>query len=197
MRSAIAAVALALTAASGVMAQSKPQTRDGFTIGFGVGLGSAGISCSGCTTDRENAGSGYLRIGGAVRPNLILAGELEGWDKSFDDQGTTDHVTIGFVTGTALWYPEATGGFYVKGGLGVGSIEDEVKDPTFTVKLESSGLAISFGLGYDYRVGKNFSLTPYASYVSTVGAKAKVNGSSTGEKLNANLFQVGLGFTWH
>jgi hypothetical protein len=193
----VACVGMSLIVAAPLVAQSKPQTREGFTIGFGVGLGSAGVSCSNCGTERKNAGSGYLRIGGAVRPNLIVAGESQAWAKSESDQGTTDDVTIAALLAVVLWYPEPQDGFHLKGGLGFGSITDDIRDPLFSAKLESTGVAFTFGVGYDWRLGKNFSLTPYLSYFATTGAEAKVNGSSLNEKLNANLFQVGLGFTWH
>ena len=197
MRFMAGAVGLTLLVATPLVAQSKPQTREGFTIGFGLGFGSAGVSCNGCSTDREKAGSGYLRIGGAVRPNLIVAGESQGWTKSVTDQGTNEDITIGALLAVVQWYPEVTDGFHLKGGLGFGSISDDIKDPTFNAKLESTGIAFTFGAGYDVRMGKNFSLTPYVSYFATAGAEAKVNGTSANEKLNANLFQLGLGFTWH
>ena len=66
-----------------------------------------------------------------------------------------------------------------------------------SAKLESVGVAILLSTGYDYRVGKNFSLTPFLNYLATAGGKAQINGAVTSEKLNANLAQIGLGFTWH
>lgn len=197
MHVAARVIALSMVLAAPLLSQSKPQTRQGFTIGFGLGAGSAGITCNGCTSDRENAPSAYLRIGGAVRPNLIIAGEMNGWTKKASDAGTDEEITMGFATAVALWYPHSQGGFYVKGGLGFGSISDDITDPTFTAKVESTGMAISLGTGFDFRMGKNFSLTPFVNYLATAGAKAKVNGVSTGEKLDANLVQIGLGFTWH
>ncbi len=38
--------------------------RQGFWWGIGLGAGSAGLECDGCSTDREGSGSGYLRMGG-------------------------------------------------------------------------------------------------------------------------------------
>jgi outer membrane protein with beta-barrel domain len=197
MRLAITVLALTLTAVTAVTAQSKLQTRDGFTISFGLGLGSVGVSCNGCTTDRENAPSGYLRVSGAVRPNLVVAAESQFWNKETTDQRTTENITAGALLGVAQWYPEPAGGFYVKAGVGVGSLSDDITDPVFNAKVESTGLALNFGAGFDYRMGKNFSLTPFVNYTAMTGGKAKVNGASTSEKLNGNLFQVGLGFTWH
>jgi hypothetical protein len=198
MRSMMKALVLALLVASPLAAQAKPQTRQGFTISFGLGGGSAGLSCSDCSSDREGAGSGYFRIGGTFRPNLILGAEFSGWTKSATDQGSKVTTTLSFATGIAQWYPQPATGFYLKGGLGIGGISADVVDPFFgSATMESMGVAGLIGAGYDWRVGQNFSLSPYINFMGSGGAKAKVNGSSTGETLNANLFQFGLGFTWH
>lgn len=166
---------------------------DGFTMGFGLGNGSAGVSCTGCATDRTNGLSAYLNMGGALSPTLILGGELNGWSK--DKTGSTSR--IGFFTGYAQWYPNATNGFFVKTGLGVGSISVEDKTTVPSSKLESAGFAYQVGAGYDFRVGHDFSLSPYAGYIATAGATAKLNGTSTNSTLNTNNFQVGIGLTWH
>jgi len=60
----LALLALGVTAASA----QHPQTRKGFWIGFGVGYGSYGISCSGCSgLGRESSFTGHIRLGGTVR----------------------------------------------------------------------------------------------------------------------------------
>lgn len=166
---------------------------DGFTMSFGLGNGSAGVSCSGCATDRDNGLSGYLSMGGAVSPTLIFGGELNGWSKS--KNGTDSR--IGFLTGYAQWYPSATNGFFVKPGIGMGSISIEDKSTAPSTKLESAGLAYQIGTGYDFRMNHAWSVTPYANYMATSGAKMKLNGTDTGTKLNTNNFQVGIGLTWH
>ncbi len=175
--------------AGSLEAQSRPQTRQGFGISFGLGGGSAGLSCDGCNDDRETGLSGYLRIGGYLRPNLFLAGESNGWVKSEDglDQQT------GFLSAVAQWYPQAATGFYLKGGLGIaqGSLDDGVDE------ISSSGLGMTVGGGYDFRLGRNFSLTPYINYLQSFGAEAETNGTSTNFNLNFNVVQLGLGFTWH
>ncbi len=76
MRTLSSAALAALILAAPVHAQVHPQTRSGFTISFGVGAGSATFDCDGCDTDQQTARAGYLRIGGTVRPDLIIAGEV-------------------------------------------------------------------------------------------------------------------------
>ena len=82
MKPVFGAAVMAVLVATPTLAQSKPQTRDGFTISFGLGGGSAGASCDNCDSDRESAPSLYLRLGGALRPGLVLAGEINGWSKT-------------------------------------------------------------------------------------------------------------------
>jgi hypothetical protein len=185
------AAALALIAAP-AMAQGA-HARQGFTVSFGLGGGSAGISCDDCSTDREGGVSGYLRLGGAVRPNLVIAAESHGWTKS---EGSVTSQ-IGYLTGVAQWYPAVSSGFHVVGGAGFGMLRLDDTDPALGGTLESAGLAYQFGAGYDWRVGRNFSLTPYLNFLGMAGGEPKLDGTALGGTLNANVLQFGLGFSWH
>ena len=189
-RAALALGALALLVASSPASAQKAQDRQGFTISFGVGSGSAGMSCDGCTDiSRESSTSGYLNIGTAIRPNLTVGGELSGWTKSEDGADGT----ISSLMAVAHYYPIAKQGVFVSGGLGLTmmSMDDGVD------KIENKALGLQLGAGYDWRVARNFSLTPYAQWVKGMQAKADVNGSSTDAKFGVDVFQFGLGFTWH
>jgi hypothetical protein len=194
MRVIVRSIALLVVTALSASAQSHPQVRDGFTISFGVGGGTAGSSCDGCDTDRETAPSGYLRIGGAIRPGLILAGEANAWTKKKTELGIEGTLTIGTVNFIAQWYPQPANGFFVSAGVGSGTMALEVKGPgTPTISDHTNGLGYQIGTGYDIRMGRNFSLTPFATYFATGGGKL----DSTGDKIDGNVFHVGLGFTWH
>ena len=87
------------------------------------------------------------------------------------------------------------GGWYLEGGVGAGQYRN--KDNPTGNELTATGGALSIGTGYDIRVAKNFSLTPFASWSANGGADVQVNGASQNADLNVNLFQIGLGFTWH
>ena len=185
---------MAVLVAAPTLAQSKPQTRDGFTVSFGLGGGSAGASCDGCDSDRETAPSLYLRLGGALRPGLVLAGEINGWSKTQTESGGEGTLTIVTINALVQWYPQPTNGFFVSGGVGAGSMGLEVKIPGVAkVSDNTNGLGYQAGVGYDIRLGRNFSLTPYATYFGTAGGKLE----SSGAKIDGNVFHVGLGFTWH
>ena len=170
-------------------AQEAPRTREGFGISFGIGGGSGAADCGPCSGDRETGASGYLRLGGYIKPNMLLAFESNGYVKQKDGIDATG----GFYSMVLQWYPNVATGFYVKGGLGLmGYGETDGVD-----ELTSSALGISAGAGYDFRVSKNFSLTPYGNILFSGKGDAKFNGTSTGIDASFNLIQVGLGFTWH
>jgi hypothetical protein len=163
-----------------------PQTRQGFWIGFGFGFGSLGLSCNGCSSiSRESGISGFLKMGGTVNEHLLLGGESDGWTK---DVGGT-RITTGNLSFTAYYYPAPASGFFLRGGLGFASYQESGQSA-------SGGFGITFGLGYDVRVGTNFSLTPVANYSwGSVGDAHSGGLIIPGTK--ENVFQVGLGFTWH
>ena len=192
MRTLTGAAVLLAVCVSTVGAQ-KPQTRNGFTISFGLGGGSAGSTCDDCSSERQSAPSGYLRIGGALRPNLILAGEANAWSKEYDEVGTTATLTIATVNFVAQWYPQPSNGFFLSAGVGTGTMGVEVKIPTGgKFSNNTTGFGYQVGTGYDVRLGSNFSLTPFATYFATAGGKF-----DSGAKVDGNVFHVGLGFTWH
>ena len=156
-------------------AQSNPQTRQGFWINFGVGAGSLG--CDDCGDERETGTNLNLRMGGTLSQRLILGGELNFWTKTEGDIS----LSTGHMGPIILFYPSASGGFFLKGGLGLASTTLELG----SVTLEEQGVGLTLGLGYDARVGRNFALTPYFDILSS---------GYDGGSLNTVAF--GLGFTW-
>jgi hypothetical protein len=52
-------------------------------------------------------------------------------------------------------------------------------------------------LGYDFRVGGNFSLSPFLNFLASSGGSLKFDGMDLDIDFNANLVQFGLGVTWH
>ena len=195
MNSKLATFALVavLPLAVGAQSSSKPQTREGFTIAFGFGTGSVGLSCDGCgSVDRQSDPTGFLRIGGTVRPNLTVAGETRGWTHEVDANTT---ATVGFLLANVHYYPRPANGWYLEGGLGIGEYRNT--DAPTGNEFTATGGALSLGTGYDIRVGRNFSLTPFLSWAGTGNAKVKQNGVAATGSFDVNLLQIGLGFTWH
>ena len=158
----------AILLASSASAQ-QAQTRQGFWIGGGLGYGSLG--CDGC--DRVGAPSGYLKLGGTLRQNILLGVETNGWTKS--ELG--NRLTMGNVSGAVYWYP-MTNGMFVKAGAGYSVLDSGI--------ASTSGFGLLGGVGYDVRVGRNLSITPVANWF-----RGSFDGGS------ANVLQIGMGVTSH
>lgn len=150
--------------------------RSGFWFSGGLGYGSLG--CADCT-GREGSISGGLALGGTLSDRFLLGVATNGWTK--EEDGVS--LTAGSLTALMRFYPSSTGAFFLTAGLGVGSIEASV-DGFGSARETGAGAVL--GLGYDIRVGSNFSLTPFWNGV----------GISTSDS-DANFGQIGLGITIH
>ncbi|MGE0158361.1 MAG: autotransporter domain-containing protein [Gemmatimonadales bacterium] len=168
-----------LLARPGFADAQNSQTRQGFFINLGLGVGSFGIENG---DDREVGGTGEITLGGTLTPQVLLAGEISGWTK---DEGGA-RVTHTNVTAVVQFYPMVDGGLFLRGGVGGSRLEISASSGGFSFSAEDTGLGATAGLGYDIRVGSNFSITPYGLF-----AWGDFDGGS------ANHFQGGLGVTWH
>jgi Outer membrane protein beta-barrel domain len=174
---ALTVVALGLTASP--VAAQHAQTREGFWAGVGMGWGSFGLSCDACDgLERTGSYSGYVKLGGTLRSNLLLGAEVNGWTKS--EEGAT--IEFGNASAAAYWYPTLESGMFVKGGLGYSRMAaDNGGDGA-----SDGGFGLLAGVGFDMRVGGNTSLTPVLNYF-----RGSFEGGS------ADVFQIGLGVTFH
>jgi len=167
-----------------------PQVRKGFWIGFGPTYGTAGVSCDGCgSTNREGGFGGFLKLGGTLSKNVLLGGEVNSWYK--EDSGTS--VTLGNVVAAVYVYPKSTSGLFIKAGAGFSSMFGGGNGPD----LEAEGWGITTGIGYDIRVGKNISITPVANFWFGQPGNVKANGTTVGTGWKQNVFEGGLGITFH
>jgi hypothetical protein len=172
----VVALILAATAPRSASAQDVARTRDGFWLNAGMGYGSLG--CQDCSS-REGSWIGGLALGGSLSQKVLLGAGFNGWTKS--ESGAT--LTVGTLTALIRYYPSATGGFFLTGGLGLGSIRAELSG--FGSDSET-GVGALVGLGYDVRVGPNVSLTPYWNGFAMASSNT-----------DANVGQIGLGVTVH
>ena len=180
MKTRLAAIAALLAASlvtSGKAEAQNPHTREGFWFNLGFGVGSLG--CSECEDARETGPTGGLALGGTLSNQWLIGAFSNGWTKTID--GAT--VTAGTLVVGARFYPSATGGFFLLGGIGIGRLEIEV--PGFGSAAENGSGAL-LGLGWDIRIAPNVSATPFWN-----GAGIKVSGG------DANFGQLGIGITIH
>ncbi|HRP07441.1 MAG TPA: outer membrane beta-barrel protein [Gemmatimonadales bacterium] len=168
-----AACLLMLTAPS--LAAQNPQSRSGFWLNLGLGIGSYG--CDGCD-GRESGGTAAIALGATLSQKVVIGGGVNVWTKEVNGVD----LTAGAVTALIRFYPSATGGFFLLGGLGLASEEASASG----VSISESGTGAVLGLGYDIRVGSNISITPFWN-----GVGMSFDGYSS------NFGQLGLGLTVH
>jgi outer membrane protein with beta-barrel domain len=179
-----------------VASAQRPQTRQGFWIGFGIGGGSAGVSFAGSDSfnlGRETGFSGYLKMGGTLSPKVLLGGESAGWTK--EEAGTT--LELGSLVAAVYFYPAPATGFFLKGGPGF----SYQKNDDGTNKYTDTGFGFMFGAGYDIRVGTKISLTPVASFywgsLGDLTLEGPGGGATSGFGLKQNVIDFQLGITFH
>ncbi|HTK55703.1 MAG TPA: hypothetical protein VL295_02685, partial [Gemmatimonadales bacterium] len=88
---------------------------------------------------------------GTLSQKVRLAGEFQGFSPKNDDESTYGTSTV-----SVLYYPSARGNFFLKGGIGAAEVSLKVPGPDGT----GIGLGTAFGAGYDFRIGRKFSITP-------------------------------------
>ena len=147
------------------------QARDGFWFNAGLGFGSFG--CENCI-GRDNGLSGGLSLGGAIGDRVLLGVGTTGFAKQIDDE----IFSVGTLDARVRVYPVRTSGFFLNGGIGLGSM-------TFAGESEI-GVGVMLGVGWDIRLGRNVSLTPFWNGFAM--SNANVDG---------NVGQLGIGITVH
>jgi hypothetical protein len=147
-----------------------PQTRAGLWFNGGLGFGS--FSCNGCD-GRLSGLSGGLSLGTTIDERLLVGIGTAGYARSVD--GTL--LSVGTLDARARFYPVRTSGFFMTGGLGLGTLSVD--------SITEHGVAAVLGLGWDVRVRPNLSLTPFWNGI----------GISAGP--GEGFGQLGLGITVH
>lgn len=152
------------------------QTRDGVWLSGGLGWGSA--VCQYCL-GRQGGFTGGLSAGVAVSPRLLVGVGTSGWYKSVDGVA----LSGGTIDGRIRFYPSRALGLFLTGGLGLGHISATFNNVATETQY---GVGALYGLGWDIRVARNLSLTPF--YNGFAVQTANVDG---------NVGQFGIGITMH
>lgn len=143
-------------------------------VWFNAGLGFGSLGCQNCDGERESGLSGGLSLGGTLSDRVLIGVGTTGFAKSIE--GET--LTVGTLDARVRFYPARTKGLFLNGGVGLGSM-------SYAGESEF-GLGIMLGAGWDIRVGKNVSLTPFWNGFAMSNAN-----------VDANVGQLGIGVTIH
>lgn len=160
----------------------------GFWYNISIAPAWARVSCDICAGHRRTGISASLGLGGTAARGLRVGGEFSGWRESAG--GVTQ--TLMSVGATAYWYPNPRSGLYLRGGAAL--VMHRAGDGTDVVT--SSGLGPQLGIGYDYTVGKNWRLAPFAHYAAGVfGGAVKFNGGTAAGTARVSFLQIGASLT--
>ena len=172
------AAALAVCADSADAQRSRAHNsnlRDGFWFSGGLGYGSLG--CDGCT-DREGSLSADLSLGGTLSQRWLIGVGSSSWTKT--EQGV--RLTVATLDARVRFYPSTTGGFFLTGGVGAGSMRGDFGG----ISATETGVGTILGLGWDIRIASNASVTPYWNGFAMKNDNA-----------DANVGQAGIAITIH
>ena len=199
---ALLAVLLLPCATAG--AQAADSVHQGFWIGVGVGTGWQGLECGACGPPPVPArwksgrtGGGYLAMGGTLRPNLLLGGEIVVNLNAVEEPS----ASVGHVGVVGQLYPTRGRRLFLRAGIGVGVaiLVDSARGFPEGEELGSGGLAFRAGVGYDLRVGDRFALAPYLDVMQTLasGDARRVDRLLYRGPRNPAALQAGLSLNWY
>jgi len=174
-----------------------PNVRQGFWYGFGFGAGSGQIHCEICNDQSGTDLTASMRAGGVLSKSWLLGAELDGWTNS-QDIATRRSWSASAV---ALWYPWPAKGAYLKGGVGFTGYS--ASDSLDAFSTTSPGALI--GLGYEWRVGKKYSINPYITYQHTLAGDLTlehtedntVTTAVVADDVSVSSLQFGVGLVIH
>jgi len=159
-----------------------PHERDGVVLGFNLGAGTAGVNFSGYDSDREGGLAGAGRVGYAFTPELAVGLEGNFWTKEVDNETWTFNVGAATLT----YYPGAKG-FFLRGGVGVGTMEFSTDQGGVTLSASDDGFGFLLGTGYEWRLARKFALGPEVDY-----SYAKVS-----DDISLNYVNFTVGLNWY
>lgn len=170
-----------LALATSAFAGQYPQDHNGWTIGFGAGLASAGVSVDGGgSSDREGGGMGNFRVGYPLNERVSLQLEGNAWTKSENDVTLTfDATTLGVA-----FFPSE--GWVLRGGLGLGQTKLSADVGNTTITSTESGVGLHGAAGYEFRLARTFALGPQVDF-----------GYATFDGGSSNWFGAGLNVNWY
>ena len=134
--------------------------RHGFWLGVGVGAGgeSYDLQPSAGYSSVLYRPTIFFRLGGTVSQHLRLGAEVLSWVN--ENGPAVESLSSALLV--AQFYPAASTGLYLKGGLGIGRNAVDFQDGYGTGDTGFAGLV---GAGYELRLGRRIYLNPVVDFV--------------------------------
>jgi hypothetical protein len=134
--------------------------RDGTVVGLNFGVGWNKVKFTAADRDgesgTEDAFSGGARVGWAKSDNVIYSLGFYGWKRSYSGITPVSVTALNFLAEIS-WFPRGEG-FWVRGGIGGGSLDLTVRLPAGMAVGKESGWNYALGAGYEFRVSDGTAL---------------------------------------
>ena len=145
------------------------------------------VACQICRAENNGGWAARIAMGRSLRPRIGLGGEIHIWTDRTDD------IRFRFysVTPALYWYPSPRRvPYFLMGGAGYASYR--ASDDNEVVK--SSGVGVTFGLGYDLMLAGRYRLTPFGTYTASFLANLMLDRTDVASA-RLRLIQLGVGLT--
>jgi hypothetical protein len=159
-----AILCLIMIVSAPLTAQAVPyaHTRDGFTFGFSLGGGSGSWDFEGLNTDSVGGGALGLRVGYAPNSHVAITANFDNWMRRDEVLEVDVTLQTWTLTAGATVFPGSpkswAGGFFLRGGLGVGGTSAQFELNDLDEKIQEGGIAGVLGIGYEFRLTQSFAL---------------------------------------
>jgi hypothetical protein len=201
--SLLALISFLVGSSTTAVAQGYDDVPGEVVFGIALGGGSAGASIDADTevlasTERNGGFAGNFRFGYELYPGVVFGVEFSGWlgDNTEEIDGVTLDTTTRVGTGTisVTWFPTPTG-FFLRGGIGGGRIEQEFEAEGNRAKWNDSGFGLQAAVGFQWRIRPNIGLGPQVDFGYVDLGKTTLE-STSGDPVPAdvslNYFNVSL-----
>jgi hypothetical protein len=197
MRTQRHAAAVLVIACIGLASTASAQERKGFWFEFDGGVASARISAGNFDDSRGWTGGGGLALGWAVNPRLLAGFELR--VTPLDIVGPIEGEVGMYLVGARLaFYPSPSRGFFVKSTIGGSFLDLSYEDSGTTLTAEiGKGLGLGAGVGYDWYLGRGFSLTPSVTYWYGRTGDFRLAGQTFFPDWSHDILDLTIGVSFH
>ncbi len=190
MKRAIVVPALLAALAAPAAAQ---QARTGWWAEGAAGYGYLRVGTADDEVRRTEGFSGILRVGRKIGSRTSVG--LEGtW--FVRDRDTLVTQVFG-VHAIAMFDPWRSLPLHLQMGVGISDGKVQVAVPVTQVyKARGTGVGLSFGAGYDIRVGRRLAITPsVATHIAALG-DFTFSPTATADDVIGTAYHIGVGITW-
>ena len=188
---------MALGAAAPAMAQTEEAATaahpQGWWGSFGAGISGLRFSCKDCSESQPvyEAPAVVFAFGKSIGTKVAFGVEVGAAFPTSQSSGS--RVAASTVSGLARWYPSPSP-FFLKFGVGLARGRLSLTSNGQTQSAMSNGAGISFGAGYDVRLGRSVAITPLVGwYMSAIGDIGV--GDTVRQNVSWNTWSVGVGVT--